>query len=75
MEMTALPGFLLAYVINTKWMRNRIGMIIIIVSIATRMMKKGSVGGLFKEQEESLGFQSHCEAPDCTRDGVSRQDA
>ena len=73
MEMTALPGFLLAYVINTKWMRNRIGVIIIIVSMATKMMKKGSAGGLFKEQEKSIEFQSHCEAPDCTRDGVSRQ--
>ena len=49
-------------------------MVMIIVSIATNMIKNGFVGGFLNVQDNSSELHIHCEAPDCTVDGASRQE-
>ena len=50
-------------------------MVMTMVSMATNMIKNGSVGGFLNEQDKSSVFHWHCEAPDCMVDGASMQEA
>jgi hypothetical protein len=52
-----------------------IGMLITMVSSATRMVNIGSDGGGAREQDKSVLLQSQREAPDRTLDGADVHDA
>jgi hypothetical protein len=52
-----------------------IGMLITMVSSATRMVNIGSDGGGARAQDKSVLLQSQSEAPDCTLDGSDVHDA
>jgi hypothetical protein len=51
------------------------GMLITMVSSATRIVNIGSDGGGAREQDESVPLQSQSEAPDCSLDGADVHDA
>jgi hypothetical protein len=70
-----LPGCLLAYSSMTNCRSMMIGMLITMVSSATRIVNIGSDGGGAREQNKSVPLQSESDAPDCNLDGADVHDA
>jgi hypothetical protein len=71
----SLPGCLLAYSSMTYCRSMMTGMLITMVSSATRIVNIGSDGGGAREQDKSVLLQSQSEAPDCSLDGADVHDA